>query len=69
MAKRETETRYDRYGPLRLMTRAEGYVMFRRPHAIPYCMTEKEWQELPLLEKDASNVFAFKRVRVPRDGL
>ena len=48
MAAKEVEIRHDCYGPLRLMARAEGYVMFRRPRATPCCMPEKEWMALPL---------------------
>lgn len=36
-----------REGVLRLMARADGWVMFRRPGCIPGTMTEREWNELP----------------------
>jgi len=49
MGERKSERRFDQWGQFRLMVRAEGYVMVRRPRAIPFVMPEKEWQELPLV--------------------
>jgi hypothetical protein len=37
-----------REGVLRLMARADGWVMCRRPGCIPFTMTERQWNELPL---------------------
>jgi len=38
--------RHDDLGRLRLMASAEGYVMVRRPGALPFLMTVKEWADL-----------------------
>lgn len=35
-------------GPIRLMSKAEGYVMVRRPYAMAFVMCEKEWNALPI---------------------
>ena len=48
MSRRNGERRRDRYGELRELARAEGYVMFRRPGAKAYCMSVEEWESLPL---------------------
>jgi hypothetical protein len=37
-----------REGVLRLMARADGWVMCRRPGYVPFVMPEREWDELPL---------------------
>ena len=39
-------TREDRYGPLRLMTIAEGHVMGRRKGGAPFVVTIDEWVEI-----------------------
>ena len=51
MAYKKPEVRIDRGSPSRLMARAEGYVMVRHPHCIPYVMTLKNWNALPLVEE------------------
>lgn len=38
---------YDHIGPIRYVTRASGYVMVRRPHCIPFVMSERDWAKLP----------------------
>jgi hypothetical protein len=35
---------------VRLMARSGGYVMVRKPRAIPFVLSEKEWAKLPLFE-------------------
>lgn len=42
-----SETRYDHIGPLRKMTEAEGYVMIRRPQAMPFVLSVADWSVLP----------------------
>lgn len=41
-----TEFAYDDHGKLRLMARAENYVMVRRPHCLPFVMDAHKWREL-----------------------
>lgn len=43
-------------GRVRLMSRSGGYVMVRRPRAMPFVLTEKEWARMPLwpLPEDGS---------------
>ena len=38
--------REDKYGPFRLMTVSEGYVMARRKGAPPFVVTIDEWVEI-----------------------
>lgn len=40
------EVRYDEKGPFRLMAKAEGYVMCRRPGLMVTVKTVKEWEAL-----------------------
>lgn len=40
------ETRYDRYGPRRVMAYAEGYVMCRRPGKMAHLWDLSDWNEL-----------------------
>lgn len=40
--------RGDEYGPIRFITMAEGYVMVRRPGAMPWCESVKKWLARPL---------------------
>jgi hypothetical protein len=35
---------------IRLMSRSGGYVMVRKPHSVPFVLSEKEWARLPLFE-------------------
>ena len=56
MSKRNGERRRDRYGELRELARAEGYVMFRRPGAKAYCMSVEEWESLPLADASGTIV-------------
>lgn len=44
----KTEWRIDRDWPSKLMVKADGYVMVRRPGCIPYVMWEKDWEKLPM---------------------
>lgn len=39
------EVRSDRAGKITLMVRESGYVMVRRPRAIPFVMSEKDWDD------------------------
>jgi hypothetical protein len=41
------EPRWHGVGESRYMAHADGYVMVRRPHCMPYVMAEKEWLALP----------------------
>lgn len=43
----EYKIRYDAVGKLRMIACAEGYVMVRRPRAMPFVMDGKEWTALP----------------------
>jgi hypothetical protein len=38
-----------RGGRVKYMTHADGYVMARKPRAMPFVISEKEWRQLPLL--------------------
>ena len=38
-------------GKVRFMVRSGGYVMCRRPRAMPYVVTEKEWRALPVFDQ------------------
>lgn len=38
--------RYDLIGKLTLMTEKDGYVMIRRPGAMPMVITTKKWESL-----------------------
>lgn len=40
------EPRSDEHGPLVYMANADGYVMVRRPRAVPFVMTETGWRKL-----------------------
>lgn len=42
--------RRDHIGQLRLMAGTEGYVMVRRPGCMPFVITAKEWEKLPIFE-------------------
>lgn len=33
---------------MKFMTQSSGYVMVRRPHAMPFVMAERKWINLPL---------------------
>lgn len=41
------ENRFDRGGEIRLMCECNGYCMVRRPSAIPFVMSRKDWNRLP----------------------
>lgn len=47
----DTQTRVDAIGEIRYMTRSGGYVMVRRPRAIPFVLSEKQWARLPIKVK------------------
>ena len=38
--------RADRYGPMRLMAVAEGYVMAKRPRGTPFVVAIDEWNKI-----------------------
>jgi len=40
------ETRYDYSGPIRAMAIHDNWVMCRRPHCAPWCLTVKDWLKL-----------------------
>lgn len=40
--------RADSLGPLRILARAEGYVMVRRPGCVPFVITETSWNAMQL---------------------
>jgi hypothetical protein len=42
----DTAKRTDAIGEIRFMVRSGGYVMCRRPRAIPFVLSEKEWNKL-----------------------
>lgn len=42
-----SERRYDLNGELRLMAKADGYVMVRHPGAMPFVLPLKVWDRLP----------------------
>jgi hypothetical protein len=44
--KKTTERRFDCHGEIRLMARADGHVMVRRPRCMPFVLTEKQWHNL-----------------------
>ena len=55
MAKREDYFRLRggaHLGPVRFMAAAEGYVMARRPRALPFIMTVSEWNSLLECDKN-----------------
>ena len=41
------EQKHDEIGIIRLMARAENYVMVRRPAAYPFIMHGRDWDRLP----------------------
>lgn len=48
--KREFERdRSYRGGRVKYMTHVDGYVMARKPRAMPFVISEKEWRHLPFL--------------------
>lgn len=49
------ESRWWRDGPIRAMACANGYVMARRPHCVPFVMSVKEWLALPNIPVAESN--------------
>lgn len=60
VARKIREERYDRYGPIRKMAEADGYVMIRRPRATPYAISQKEWDALarePVDKRDRQKAF------------
>lgn len=44
---RKAERRHDWLGEIRWMAEAEGYVMCRRPQAMPIIMSKEDWDRLP----------------------
>lgn len=40
--------RIDEYGIIKVIARSGGYIMARRPGLMPFVLTEKEWNKLPL---------------------
>lgn len=39
-------------GPVKLMARADGYVMVRRAGCMPFVLSEGEWSALPRMEPE-----------------
>jgi hypothetical protein len=37
---------------IRYMARSGGYVMVRKPHCVPFVLTEKQWAKLPLFQTE-----------------
>lgn len=33
----------DYFGPLKVLTEVDGYVLVRRPHAVPFVMRTRDW--------------------------
>ena len=48
--------RYDRYGPIRLMVEYRGYLMVRRPHAVPFVLSDEDWNKLAAEPNGASKI-------------
>lgn len=51
MAHYESEIRtirYDKVGKLTILCHSGGYLMVRRPKAIPFVMREKDWRKLAI---------------------
>lgn len=46
--------RKDENGVIRFMCRSGGYVMCRRPRAIPFVLTEKQWMRLEKTQPTAA---------------
>ncbi|UVS93517.1 hypothetical protein [Burkholderia glumae] len=44
----DTQPREDHLGKIVFMVRSGGYVMCKRPRCIPFVLTEKRWNALPL---------------------
>ena len=44
---KKRERRFDLDGPLTKLVAAEGYVMVRRPYAMPFIITQQDWNRLP----------------------
>lgn len=60
MTKRKREQRHDKGGPLTKMAEADGWVMVRRPHCIPFAITVKEWDALSpdaMIEEEQGYVY------------
>lgn len=45
------DSRHPDFSRVRLMARSGGYVMVRKPHCMPFVLSEKEWARLPLYEE------------------
>jgi hypothetical protein len=43
---------YDALTRLTPMARSRGYVMIRRPRAVPFVISEKDWLKLPKTESE-----------------
>lgn len=48
MAKKNVEARILGHGPIRLLAAADGYVMARRPGKLPFVLSQKAWDSLPV---------------------
>lgn len=59
----KTEYRWRRDAGIRLMARAEGYCMVRYKGAMPFCIPEKEWENLPVLNAKDRNLPTAADVR------
>lgn len=51
LRREQADFKRDRYknGRLRYLAHADGYVMVRRPRAMPHVISEGEWRQLPYL--------------------
>lgn len=48
----DTSDRVDSIGPIKLLARASGYVMVRRPRAMPFVLSEQKWSDLERLPRE-----------------
>jgi hypothetical protein len=58
--------RYDRYGKITWLAEASGWVMVRRPQAIPFCMRAADWHCLPF-EPGPADIYRVVNGRVLQD--
>lgn len=50
MASQVGQRRCDCFGDIKCIAEADNYLMVRRTHSIPYVMSLKEWNRLPVAE-------------------
>ena len=61
----DTRDAYDRHGVIKYMTRSGGYVMARRPRAMPFVLSEKDWRKLPKNSDDGKVVDVLGKYSTP----